>query len=872
MKPWWLAVLGITLASVPAMSAGITVVYPRSAQVQVPGATAAYSLDPINADASAAEGVVTIIAKNPGEAKIVIVTLVGVQTLSVTILQPPPSYPPGFVPPTQVSYFGENGTYEFRYSSDPAQWQNNLSFVRRQGSRRVEFRLSNANLLGQTSDSHISFPLLSYSVSTRRREFTILDETVDNSSLTVNGAIVRGFHYRQGGWSFHGGVASLTSFQGLLLSTDREGVAGLSRSFRLGHKSELVANLYGFQMQRKTTAAGRSGAVGSVLFRQRLSSALDYSVELGFSRGIAGAGQIQYSDGPNHLHAQFRVLPQKFAGLGINDLRGRTVTADGSRVFNDRLTTSFSLNAAGYNLANLQQSTMNLQGLVRYRLWRHWSVNSGVGQSSFTSKRPVTSQVETMSVPIGTDFATAHFGVGLEYQYQHNTHAAKPGRDIRVNARTGFKSVQVTGFAERQTQAPTLVTALPPNSPLTDTLANQNVLATTPQGLAAAERDNALLAGLGYVASQDLAVALRRTQLGGSLNWMSHGDGHDQLAYNFLHSKDEYSDRSLVFASHTLTYSRRITSYNDVGLSLTAFSASGTGQGSDYRLRYEISLRHRFSTIPSFLAPGGHGAVSGHVFRDDNAGGEYTPASPAMADVEVVLDGTRHLHTNDKGFYNFDHVPAGAHRVEVIPGPDAHYYFTTASSVEVEINSTVNFGIALASAQIFGFIRSDAGEAIAGVTIHLEREGQQLVLQSGDDGKFERGSLPRGTYTVSVDANSFPAGYWLAGLKKQMVFVRPGEPGRVDIQVKASRSVSGRVVAYDVGRRREVPLPGAVVTLRELRCAVLTDKNGLYRFKDLPAGNYTISVVHNGREFVTPVHLSGGPTLIRDANLNVGTK
>src|SRR5690349_16453461 len=578
MKPWWLAVLGITLASVPAMSAGITVVYPRSAQVQVPGATAAYSLDPINADASAAEGVVTIIAKNPGEAKIVIVTLVGVQTLSVTILQPPPSYPPGFVPPTQVSYFGENGTYEFRYSSDPAQWQNNLSFVRRQGSRRVEFRLSNANLLGQTSDSHISFPLLSYSVSTRRREFTILDETVDNSSLTVNGAIVRGFHYRQGGWSFHGGVASLTSFQGLLLSTDREGVAGLSRSFRLGHKSELVANLYGFQMQRKTTAAGRSGAVGSVLFRQRLSSALDYSVELGFSRGIAGAGQIQYSDGPNHLHAQFRVLPQKFAGLGINDLRGRTVTADGSRVFNDRLTTSFSLNAAGYNLANLQQSTMNLQGLVRYRLWRHWSVNSGVGQSSFTSKRPVTSQVETMSVPIGTDFATAHFGVGLEYQYQHNTHAAKPGRDIRVNARTGFKSVQVTGFAERQTQAPTLVTALPPNSPLTDTLANQNVLATTPQGLAAAERDNALLAGLGYVASQDLAVALRRTQLGGSLNWMSHGDGHDQLAYNFLHSKDEYSDRSLVFASHTLSYSRRITSSNDVGLSLTAFSAWAQGR------------------------------------------------------------------------------------------------------------------------------------------------------------------------------------------------------------------------------------------------------------------------------------------------------
>jgi hypothetical protein len=105
-----------------------------------------------------------------------------------------------------------------------------------------------------------------------------------------------------------------------------------------------------------------------------------------------------------------------------------------------------------------------------------------------------------------------------------------------------------------------------------------------------------------------------------------------------------------------------------------------------------------------------------------------------------------------------------------------------------------------------------------------------------------------------------------------MVSARPAEPVSLEFRVKASRSVAGKVVAYDAKKGREVPLAGAVVTLRELRCAVLTDKNGLYRFKDLPAGRYTVSVVHNGREFVVPVSLPGGPALVRDANFNAGTK
>src|SRR4051812_7647808 len=161
-----------------AVGQSASVVYLKSIQVAVPGATAAYSLDPLNADAAASNGLVTITGKVPGKAKVMVVTPDGVRALEITILQPPPSYPAGFVPPSIISSYGNNGTYEFRYSSDPSQFQNNLDMVWRNGSRRTELRVSNANLLQPDAGSHISFPNLSYSYASPRREFVLLDQNV----------------------------------------------------------------------------------------------------------------------------------------------------------------------------------------------------------------------------------------------------------------------------------------------------------------------------------------------------------------------------------------------------------------------------------------------------------------------------------------------------------------------------------------------------------------------------------------------------------------------------------------------------------------------------------------------------------------------
>src|SRR5579863_2876240 len=113
------------VASIPARadaggtSAPFPVGFHKRIEIPVAGATAAYSLDSSIVEATATNGTVTIDGTGPGSTNVVVVTATGIQTLPVVVPQPPPSYPPGFVPPGGEGSTGERGSYEFRYSSNP---------------------------------------------------------------------------------------------------------------------------------------------------------------------------------------------------------------------------------------------------------------------------------------------------------------------------------------------------------------------------------------------------------------------------------------------------------------------------------------------------------------------------------------------------------------------------------------------------------------------------------------------------------------------------------------------------------------------------------------------------------------------------------
>src|SRR6476660_7761388 len=173
MRRCWSLVLLATACCLAAQGqTPLSVAYQKTLQLPVAGATAAYSLDPNIADATAANGVVEIVGKGPGSTNIVIVTPAGAQTLAVTVPVPPPILPPGFEPPERQGT-GENGTYEFRYNSDPSQITNSIELKRTQGKSFTRMQVINANLFSAgDSNSVVGFPFLAYQISRSDTDMT----------------------------------------------------------------------------------------------------------------------------------------------------------------------------------------------------------------------------------------------------------------------------------------------------------------------------------------------------------------------------------------------------------------------------------------------------------------------------------------------------------------------------------------------------------------------------------------------------------------------------------------------------------------------------------------------------------------------------
>src|SRR6185437_5449778 len=105
-------------------------------------------------------------------------------------------------------------------------------------------------------------------------------------------------------------------------------------------------------------------------------------------------------------------------------------------------------------------------------------------------------------------FATARFGAGASYQRQVGGSTLAAGEtQLRGNARVNIGPIQVSGFASQQTNTPTLQAIVPRNSPLSEAVGTESVLANSPDAVASGLHDNLILAGLGYVKAVGLAVA-----------------------------------------------------------------------------------------------------------------------------------------------------------------------------------------------------------------------------------------------------------------------------------------------------------------------------------------------------------------------------
>ncbi|MDQ3347018.1 MAG: hypothetical protein M3545_03530 [Acidobacteriota bacterium] len=281
----------------------LTLRYEQVATRTIAGATAALSLDPARVGASVQDGIVTLIGRGPGSTNVIVVAGDETMTLRVVVGEPPINVLPGMH--IGNARGGASGYYEARYGSNPGVLQGGLFFSRRDGERSAELTLGGAAPFGDQVSSPFSIPRASFTLRAPGRELTLLDRTIANSPLTVSRSNVRGLYLRQGPWQVNAGYSFFSTFEHLLLPTDKEAVAGVAYRYTLTPRSSLTPNFFYFD----GPVQSRRGALGTMLYEARTASDVKFTAELAASRSFAGALAVDV-DRPNRRGwAKVRVAP-----------------------------------------------------------------------------------------------------------------------------------------------------------------------------------------------------------------------------------------------------------------------------------------------------------------------------------------------------------------------------------------------------------------------------------------------------------------------------------------------------------------------------------------------------------------------------------
>lgn len=854
MRPL-LAVTACLLLAHTARGESYTVRVQETAIIEIAGATAAYTTNPLIADvAIAGAGRLSVTGQSSGTTQLVVITAAGTQSFLITVATP--SLPSATRPEAGAPL----ARYDGRYSSGAARVQNAFDLVTNDGERRSELNILHIHDLRAEPDRPSdAIPSIFYRVTTPSRELTLLDEMVDVSRMTISNTQVRGLHLKEGPLELHGGYASSTIFDDFFLPAERRWVAGAGYGIDAG-STRWTPSVYSFFSEPAGTAA-RRGFVGALSAEHRQGDTLFVRGDVGVSRSLAASGEVRYASSREQFRAFLSLKPDDFPNLGLADLPGAHVELDWTRRATDRLSITTYGTFDRFNLAALRQ-TIGVASLgLRYAVTARLAFLSGADVS--TVHTPTTS-IRTIGLPLGIAYDSSAFGLGASYRLLENSTASRRGDALRVNARAGSGRFTANVWAERQRQAPTLDLVFRAEPGLELALLRLGISVRTPEDVARSLRDNAALIDLGFITGVNVNLTPRRLQAGFNLGWLGSDQRSDHLRLLGVYSRDEGISTARDSMLATLTYSRRVLAATDLYGSYSWWRTSVSAQ-QQAGTSVEIGLRQQFAGLPNFLRRSG--TIEGFAFLDPEMRGVRGQSTEPLPAITVTLDGTRTVRTDGKGAYAFDHVPPGPHRIAAQLPASPRAFFTTPSHSETKVPAHIDFGLVWAAARIDGRVISDAGAGIPGAVLSAAAQngtptkatisapiGATISTTSDAEGRFVF-AVPPGTFRVGLAAESLPAGYSIAGQHERNVTVAPDQPQSVSFEVYALRSVAGRAAG------------ASEVQIESLGRTAHADAEGNFVFRSMPSGTFTITARSGGRTVSRTVTLPAEPAMMRDVVL-----
>lgn len=869
MTRWRLSILlgAIFITSLCAQTAdktALVIEYQHKMFYAEPGVTAAYSVDPATAQASAVPGGFEIVGAAPGQTSVIVVGARGAHTILVTVISPgKPSQAATADEPGETSNFGQ---YLISYNNNPNQITNVSDLTQISGDRQSHIQITNANIFPVQGQSPVGFPILSYEITRPGHSITFLDKMMHNSDLTIDGVLLRGFHASFGPWEVHGGITSVTQFQDFLLTGNRYEVGGISRHFVLSKSSSLEGNLYYIDTNTNLNVGATKGAIGTVLYRYSNPGRLDVKLEGGVGRGYGFAGSADWTTGRQELHGDFRYESPNIATLGINQLHGRVGDFNWTGQFSKRFTSQAFASDTSINLPIEQQQISSFSFNQTLWITRHVGAMGGYIVSSFASKTPTSVSVDSHGFSWGPQLRWKRFGASYQYQELNNSGNVPGSANQSVTMQFAIKRASVSGYYNEQSETPVFAPVESSNPSLQDVLRQSSAQAMTPGQMGSFLRQDSSLFSQGVAEPVVMGIATRRTQYGGTINWS--GDRAGRFSVNGLvNTSTGGTVPAMRLMSGGVTWTRQLGSTNLVNTGVSFFHTVSQGQSTAEPV-LQVSLQHQLYSVPHWLAPGRRGTIEGHVFVDSQYRQAFAPSDQPLAGVLVRLDKHRSTHTDKNGYYSFRGVPFGSHAVEAEYHDARPFFFTSGSPKEIAMGETADFGISFARGHLFGEVVNDAQAGLP-VTLTVTGAGITRELETESDGQFSLAGLPDGDYTVHLADVSLPAGYYVGALQDSIVHVSAEHAGEVKIVVPAQRSIAGTVELYDPVAGRTIPLNQAKVTIAPGGQVSTTDAMGRYLFRHLPPGTWKIACDYEGRHFSRTVSLAPNPDIETGINFTI---
>ena len=212
--------------------------------------------------------------------------------------------------------------------------------------------------------------------------------------------------------------------------------------------------------------------------------------------------------------------------------------------------------------------------------------------------------------------------------------------------------------------------------------------------------------------------------------------------------------------------------------------------------------------------------------------------SSVGAGATVTISGptSRSTTTNAGGAYRFGFVPLGVYRVEAADG-DGNRGRTAATVTRT--SEVVTAGITyLGRGRVSGIVETATGLPVAGATVDVFSRsvfGGRFTVTTDGNGQFSVDDVFVGSFSVSAaDPASGLGGFASDALEFD------GEEVAVTVTLMPAGTLTGTILESD----GSTPAPGSVVTLQPSDREATADAAGVYRFDNLPLGNYTLNAVN----------------------------